>query len=137
MIGPSIDYGLQGMAGLPGNSVIVEGTLSSDRTLGGYPVIEVSVMQADPRITDISQYETQSDKPQVLYKEKSGWEALPGGEIVIEQIELVHVTEDTSRGLRSEDAPPLYLQPAWRFTGRYASGEQVEILVPAVPKTYR
>ncbi len=137
VFGPSFDMMAQSMVGRPGDVVIVEGVLLAGETLGGYPVIQMAGAQVPGRISDLSQYETQSDKPQVRYREPGGWEALPGGEIVIEQIELVYITEDTSHGSRSQDAPPLYLQPAWRFTGRYASGEQVEILVQAVPETYR
>lgn len=61
--------------------------------------------------------------------------AMSPGNVMVENIELVYIAPDLRSGFPADPAN-WYVQPVWRFTGRYANGDQFEILVQALLRDY-
>jgi hypothetical protein len=119
--------------GLPGMKVIYEGLLLPDQQFGGFPVIHFYSGAVEEVRTDLDGYEVFAPVP---FASGEGSETgLPQGEVVIDAIELVYITQETRGGPR-DPGYPVYVEPAWRFVGRYADGTKLEILVQALREEY-
>ena len=118
---------------LAGTPVTLEGAVFPDQNLGGYPILQ-NYYGFSPAggIKDVSQYQLKHTIP--LVSNETGSASMPS-RAVIEKIELVYRTEDW----RYEDFDPtlpVYVQPMWRFVGRYPDGSYFEILVQALVDIY-
>jgi hypothetical protein len=115
-----------------GETVIVEGALYPDQSFGGLPVLQDQNLTMALGIPDVSEYELQFAAPQVI--EEIGSASLPR-QALIDKIELVYHTAGLP-GPGEESLGPSYIQPIWRFTGRYPDGSLFEILVQALADEY-
>ncbi|OGO37993.1 MAG: hypothetical protein A2W35_00690 [Chloroflexi bacterium RBG_16_57_11] len=125
--------GLDEIIGEPNDPVVVEGILIPGQVLGSYPVITDYTVLPMPGTNDMSDYEPVSGKPMVTSKAGTAGERRQG---VIDRIELVYQTEDPRYMLPSVDGAPLYVQPVWRFSGKYDDGASFTILVQALKPEY-
>lgn len=132
VLSSSIDNHYDATAGLPGADIIIEGIVDPARQFGGYPVIEERGARMAEGLTDLSGYEITSDDPPVI-PEKA---AQPSGKAIIDRIELVYYTYSLDPGVPDQDVTPVYLQPIWRFSGRYENDLALEIFVQALPDQY-
>jgi LysM repeat protein len=120
--------------------VQAEAMIIPGETYAGYPVLRVfnSAPTIDPT----------SGQPIELYRSTGKIEVMPDPfgnqdkyiqpDLIIDNIELVYFT---SSPFATMDAPELpkggaYIQPAWRFTGHYTNGGQVDILIQALKQEY-
>lgn len=133
---PGIETGgpeVHGGVGRPGDIVLYEGLAVPGQQFGGYPVIHVFSGAVANERQSLDGYATPAPMP-----ESSSPDAAPGlpqGQATIDQIELIYYTTDTRGGPR-DPSYPVYVQPAWRFVGRYTDGTRLEILVQALREEY-
>ncbi|MEX1247821.1 MAG: hypothetical protein WEA61_05020 [Anaerolineales bacterium] len=125
------------LLGVEGDPVLLEALIVPDESFGGYPAIHIfsGSMAISPKDGQAMQLELSADQlavmdePQPLTQETY---EVPTASI--EVIELVYLIPYPSYAQPSED--PTYIQPMWRFAGRYTSGEEFEILVQALRPEY-
>lgn len=113
-------------------TVVVEGMVVPGETYAGLPLLHDFVV-APGQAIDAARYEPHSLTLPVIQEGRASTEAQLG---YIEQIELIYYTENYDGATVEEGAPPAYVQPMWRFSGRYNSGGTFEILVQATDPAY-
>jgi hypothetical protein len=121
---------------LPGalvDPLIVEGYESPDQHFAGYAVLHDYALLPGTGMNDLDGYQMMSASPVVLQESGVAGERLS---VVIDQIELVYVTDNLYNAIRAEGDPPVYVQPAWLFSGHYANGSVFELLVQALRPEY-
>ncbi len=130
----SLDYGAGAIVGRPGDLVLVEGVVFPGETFAGLPLLRESGASVVPDQAFINTYQISASRPGVIDEPAPS----AGQKLVISRVELVYITPDL-RGVGqdlSTFATPLYVQPAWRFSGQYANGTPVTILVQAAAAQY-
>lgn len=110
--------------------VAVEGLALPGETFAGYSVVKDLTML--PSSDDREQYQPSSAVPPVIPEEIPSTEAKLA---TIEKIELIYYTEDPQHSA-PEGQTIRYVQPVWRFSGHYNTGQTVEILVQALVSQY-
>jgi len=139
----SIRMGTDAAIGRQGDSVIIEGLAIPGETFGGYPVIDESAGGVADGRTDLNGYQISSGQVHV-WDESGGLGSQPAqvqGTGTVEQVELAYAAASLQRcggELKSdpEQAPWLYVQPVWRFSGHFEDGRSFEIQVQAMPEEY-
>jgi hypothetical protein len=139
----SIGNSKNSLIGRVEDTIILEGILIPGETFGGYPVLtEMAASMADPQ-ADLSNYQITSNQPSVYDQtlEAKAPEKTLTGRVTIEHIELaynaVSLDHCLPAGLQDElQAPYLYVQPMWVFTGHFDDGRRFEIRVQALPDEY-
>jgi hypothetical protein len=139
----SISYGTDAAIGRQGDRVIIEGLAIPGKTFGGYPVIDESGGSMAEGRSDLNGYQLSSGNIHV-WDESGSSEAQAAqveGRGIVENVDLVYAAASLQRcgGNRETDpeqAPWLYVQPVWRFTGHFEDGRTFEIQVQALPDQY-
>jgi hypothetical protein len=132
VLSPTIDSDPDSDSGSPGERVVIEG-LVSERTFGGFPVIDEHASGVAGDMQSLDGYELVSDDPNVFPPDVP---QPANGRLVIDQIELAYYATDLSHGGGYDPGYTFYVQPVWRFTGRYENGIYGEILVQALQAEY-
>jgi LysM repeat protein len=126
-----------GLVGNEGDQVLLEALVIPDETIAGYPVLQVASasMAINPKNGQPVEMQPTADQPQVM--DESEQPQIPTNPTAsIESIELVYFTPDTRYIIPDPNAGPTYLQPVWRFSGHYSTGEEFEILVQALKEEF-
>lgn len=110
--------------GNPGDLLLVEGYSVPGEQFGGYPVLRNAMLHMASNFPEPAAYLAQLSQPMIIPPEMKSQH----GAITIDSVELVYVVG------RSYDSPSdqVYLQPVWRFNGRTADGQEIEIRVQAL-----
>jgi hypothetical protein len=120
-----LDYS---MIGAEGDAVQVEALMVPAENFGGLPTIRVfSFSMAGDGIPELT---VSADQPNVFDEGQAS--AFTPATLTIKNIELVYFTPDQRYAGTASGGEPPYLQPVWRFSGHYASGDEFEVLVQAV-----
>jgi hypothetical protein len=115
--------------GAPGDPLVVEGVIVPGQTLSGYPVITDYAINPGTGLQDLSNYQPQSVAPLVIQERGAAGARRIG---TIELVELAYTTDEPRYLDRSSGLPLPYVQPVWRFAGRYDDGSLFEIYVQAI-----
>lgn len=119
--------------GREGEPILLEALPVPGLTRGGYPALCIfsSSLASDPKTGAPINLTVSADQPNILPEPPSA-EAGNLPTLTIENVELVYyvpnqryLTPDPNRG-------PIYLQPVWRFYGRYSDGSIIEVLIQAI-----
>ncbi len=119
--------------GRPGDRVQIEALLIPGETFGGYPALRVfSAGVSNGDQPDLSISASEIPVVDLSYVPP---EAASPPKMTIEHVELIAFMPDP---IRAGELPPeqRYIQPAWLFSGHYASGEAFFILVQALRQEY-
>ncbi|HSL45168.1 MAG TPA: LysM domain-containing protein [Anaerolineales bacterium] len=125
------------IAGDIGDSVYAEALIFPDEVFGDYPVIRIFSMgpATDPTTGEPVTFEITADQVSVMDEALDPQNYVPP-DATIEKVELVYYIPDPRYAVPDPSAGPQYIQPAWRFAGRYSNGDQFEILVQALKHEY-
>lgn len=123
--------------GMPHDELIyIEGYSIPNETIGSYPVIRIfgSGMVTNPVTGEEMEYSVTADQPLVIPDNPSA----PNTTIsaALERVDLVYFTPDPRFSTVEQIPQPQYIQPVWRFFGRYADGSIFEIYVQALTKEF-
>lgn len=142
----SIDFGKNAAIGREGNAIIIEGLAEPGKTFGGYPVITEMGGSISQGLSDLTDYEITSDRLGIwddrnALAESASAAALQGtGTVTRVELAYAAATLQQCSGVeRINDpaqAPWLYVQPIWRFTGIFDDGRPFEVQVQALPDEY-
>jgi anti-sigma factor RsiW len=143
----SIDFGKDAAIGREGNAIIIEGLAEPGKTFGGYPVITEMGGTIAQGLSDLSTYEITSDRLGIWddrnAQAESDTAAALQGTGTVTKVELAYAAATLQQcgGIveRVNDpaqAPWLYVQPIWRFTGSFEDGRPFEVQVQALPDEY-
>ncbi len=130
----SLQYGAAVAVGRPGDLILVEGLAYPGDTFAGYPLITEAGSSVVTSNEELNHYKIAAAQPEIITETTPP----PGLQLVIKDIELVYYTPDL-RGVGQNieaSGVPMYIQPAWRFSGTYSDGTPVEILVQAAASQF-
>jgi hypothetical protein len=123
--------------GMPHDELIyIEGYSIPNETIGDYPVVRIfgSGMVTNPVTGEEMEYSVTADQPLVIPDNPSA----PNTTIsaALERVDLVYFTPDPRFSTVEQMPQPQYIQPVWRFFGRYADGSIFEIYVQALTEEF-
>ncbi len=133
VLGFSLDGDSDRTSFAPGDPVVIEGFIQSDRGFGGYPIISDILINPGQGLSNLDSYLIQSASPLVTQESGTAGAAIKG---TITSIELVYYVENTSNSNLPAGSAPPYIQPAWRFSGTYEDGSYFTILIQALKPEY-
>ena len=142
VLGRSIDYGPESVIGRPGERVIIEGLSIPGKSFGGYSIIYELGGSMAGDLNDLSGYVITSNQPRTMEPPPGmTGEELFQGVATVEQVELIYAAASLQNcgDLEMRDpqqAPWLYVQPVWRFTGHLEDGRIFEIQIQALTDQY-
>jgi LysM repeat protein len=102
-----------------GIPVYMQALALPDEKIGDYPAL---------RAFAFSQETMDFDPTQIFVSEEPPLRPT----VTIEKIELAYFTPDQRYLLSNPTSEPPYLQPVWRFSGHYSSGDEFEITIQAL-----
>jgi LysM repeat protein len=110
----------------------VEALIIPGESYGGFPAIRIfsSAMAINPKTGQPVELSITADQPYV--QEPASTSEYTPPTATLQRVELVYFTTDPRYQPVDPNAGPVYIQPVWRFTGHYSSGEEFEILVQAL-----
>ncbi len=129
--------GYGGLIGHAGDQILIEALVLPDKTIDGYPVLQVvsASMAINPKSGEPVVMQVTANQPYVI--NKSEQRPIPTNPTAsIESIELVYFTPDKRYTIPDPSTGPTYLQPVWRFSGHYSNGDEFEILVQALKEEF-
>jgi hypothetical protein len=142
----SIDFGKDAAIGREGNAVIIEGLAEPGKSFGGYPVITEMAGSMAQGVSDLSSYEITSNRLGVRDDRNAQADLAAASSLqgigTVTKVELAYAAASLQQcgGMeRVNDpvqAPWLYVQPIWRFTGVFDDGRPFEVQVQALKDEY-
>jgi hypothetical protein len=139
----SLQYGKDDAIGREGDNVVIQGLAEPGKSFGGYPVITElagSVVQPGEVINFPDQSMSVYDERGIVADSAAAADLQGIGTVT--KVELAYAAASLQQcgGLeRVNDpaqAPWLYVQPIWRFTGTFEDGRLFEVQVQALPDDY-
>ncbi|NOT03773.1 MAG: LysM peptidoglycan-binding domain-containing protein [Anaerolineales bacterium] len=119
--------------GLTDSQILLEALAVPDLTFGGYPTLCTNnkAMAINPKNGKPMEMTITADQPYIVDESTSaGPGLLPTA--TIEKVELIYYVADPRYAVTDPAAGQPYIQPMWRFTGHYSTGDEFEILVQAL-----
>jgi hypothetical protein len=123
--------------GMPHDELFyIEGYTIPNETFGEYPMLRMfgTGMVNNPDTGEEMEYLVTSDQPQVMADNPSASNTTISA--TLERVELVYYTPDPRFSTTEQMPQPQYIQPVWRFFGRYADGTVFEIYVQALTQEF-
>lgn len=120
------------LIGLEGDEVLLEGLIVPDETYEGYATVHVfsASMATSPKDGEQWDLPITADQPYVMDEpEPQVQETYEPPEVSIDSVELVYLAPYLVYSLPDSD---FYIQPMWRFTGHYSTGEEFEVFIQAL-----
>ena len=133
IIGPDSVAG----TGKIGEQILLEALAVPDLTFGNYPAICVfsTSLAINPKNGQPMEMQITADQVSVVDEPaSSSTNAVPTASI--DKIELVYYLPDPRFKTTDPNGEPPYIQPVWRFSGHYSTGDQFEILVQALKQKF-
>jgi hypothetical protein len=114
----------------------IEGYAIPNETFSEYPMLRMfgTGMVNNPVTGEEMEYLVTSDQPQVMPDNPSASNTTISA--TLERVELVYYTPDPRFSTVEQMPQPQYIQPVWRFFGRYADGTVFEIYVQALTQEF-
>ncbi|MGE5251132.1 MAG: LysM peptidoglycan-binding domain-containing protein, partial [Bacteroidota bacterium] len=115
---------------------LVEALMIPGESYAGHPAIRVfsKAMATNPKNGQPMELPVTADQPYVQEARPAGAYNPPTA--AIEKVELVYFITDPRYKPPEPGAGPAYIQPVWRFSGRYSNGDVFEILVQALRRDF-
>lgn len=122
------------VVGNPGDEVLAEALILPGETFGGYPAFRVYslAMAISPKNGQPMDMQVTADKPFVIDGPVPSEQNAAPPTATLEKVELVYYTTDPRYKMPDSPSEPAYLQPVWRFSGHFSSGDEFEVLVQAL-----
>jgi len=123
------------LIGKEGDQILMEALVLPDKTIAGYPAIQVvsASMAINPKSGEPVEMESTANQPYVIDEADFPEREIPAElTATIESVELVYFTNNQRYAIPDPNAGPVYIQPAWRFQGHYWDGSEFEIFVQAL-----
>jgi LysM repeat protein len=118
--------------------VLVEALIVPDEVIEGYPVIRVfsSGMAINPQNGETVELTVTADQIYTINETPQSLKTYVPPTATIERVDLVYHVRYPPYAMVDPAAGMQYLQPAWRFYGRYSDGSEFEILVQALKQDF-
>ncbi len=121
------------LIGVQGDEVLLEGLLIPGETIGGFATVRIFsggvALNANGQAIDM---QITADQPWVTDEPEAPDPDYVPPTASIDTVELVYFMQDPRLNAVAEDGAAEYIQPMWRFAGRWSTGEVFEILVQAL-----
>jgi hypothetical protein len=130
MLGGGLDGNM--LIGNTGDEILLEALIVPDETFAGYATVHgfSASMATSPKNGQPMSLQITADRPYIMDEPQLQVQATPQPPAAtIDTVELVYLAPYQVYDLPDSD---FYIQPMWRFSGHYDTGEEFEVLVQAL-----
>jgi LysM repeat protein len=127
-----------GLIGVEGDEVLLEALAIPDESLGGYPALRIysAAMAISPKNGEPIELTVTADQIYTYDENVESTETYVPPTLTIEKVELMYYVTNPHWQVDHLDGGPLYIQPVWRFYGRYDTGGEFETIVQALKEEF-